>query len=187
MKFMTTSLEGVTLIEPDVFRDGRGFFLETYRADKYRQGGIDVRFVQDNQSRSVKDTLRGMHAQRRHPQAKLVRVLAGTIADIVVDIRRGSRTYLQWLSFELSAENFHQLYVPAGFAHGFCVISECAEIEYKCTDFYDPEDELRIIWNDPSIGIKWPVTAPLLSPKDSAAHTIKELIDQLPAMSGAGG
>jgi len=187
MKFLPTSLEGVTIIEPDVFRDGRGFFLETYRADKYRQGGIDARFVQDNHSRSVKDTIRGLHAQRRHPQAKLVRALAGTIVDVVVDIRRGSSTYLQWISLQLSAENFLQLYVPAGFAHGICVISECAEIEYKCTDYYDPEDELRIAWNDPSIRVKWPVAAPVLSRKDSAARTLKEQIGLLPAINEARG
>jgi dTDP-4-dehydrorhamnose 3,5-epimerase len=180
MKFLPTSLAGVTIVEPDVFRDGRGFFLETYRADKYGQGGIDARFVQDNHSRSVHGTIRGLHAQRRHPQAKLVRALAGAIVDVVVDIRQGSMTYLQWISLELSADNFRQLYVPAGYAHGICVISEVAEIEYKCTDYYDPEDELRIIWNDPSIGIKWPIAAPILSPKDRSALTLKEQIELLP-------
>ena len=148
----------MTIIEPDVFHDGRGFFLEAYRADKYAQGGIGALFVQDNHSRSVQGTIRGLHAQRRHPQAKLVRALAGAITDIVVDIRRGSSTYLQWIAVELSAANFRQVYVPTGYAHGLCVISEYAEIEYKCTDYYDPEDELRIIWNDPSIAIAWPIT-----------------------------
>jgi dTDP-4-dehydrorhamnose 3,5-epimerase len=180
MKFLPTKLEGVIIVEPDVFHDGRGFFLETYREDKYREGGIDARFVQDNHSRSVRGTIRGLHAQRRHPQAKLVRALAGAIVDVVVDIRRGSRTYLQWISLELSAENFRELYVPIGYAHGICVISEFAEIEYKCTDYYDPEDEMRIIWNDPSIGIAWPIARPILSMKDGAARTLQEQIDLLP-------
>ncbi len=186
MKFLPTRLEGVIVVEPDVFHDGRGFFLETYREDKYRAGGIDARFIQDNHSRSVRGTIRGLHAQRRHPQAKLVRALAGAIADVVVDIRRGSSTYLQWISMELSAENFRQLYVPAGYAHGICVISEFAEIEYKCSDYYDPEDEMRILWNDPSIGVVWPVATPILSPKDSAARPLEEQIDLLPATGGAG-
>jgi dTDP-4-dehydrorhamnose 3,5-epimerase len=184
MKFLPAGLSGVTIIEPRVFPDGRGFFLETYRSDKYREGGISARFVQDNHSRSVRDTIRGLHAQRRHPQAKLVRAVAGAIVDVVVDIRRGSPTWLQWLSVELSAENFRQIYVPEGYAHGICVVSEYAEIEYKCTDYYDPEDELRIIWNDPSIGIKWPVARPILSPKDGAALTLAEQIDLLPSAAG---
>ena len=176
----------MTIIEPDVFHDGRGFFLEAWRADKFRQNGIDVHFVQDNHSRSVKDTIRGLHAQRQHPQAKLVRALGGAIVDVVVDIRRGSTTFLQWLSVELSAGNFRQLYIPAGYAHGICVVSEFAEIEYKCTDYYDPEDELRIIWNDPAIGIAWPIAAPILSPKDAAARTLQEQISLLPIVSGTG-
>ncbi len=187
MKFVPTKLDGVTIVEPDVFRDDRGFFLETYSAAKYRQGGIEARFVQDNHSRSIKGTIRGLHAQRRHPQAKLVRALAGAIIDVVVDIRRDSSTYLQWISVELSAENFRELYVPIGYAHGICIVSEFAEIEYKCTDYYDPEDELRIIWNDPSIGIKWPTTTPILSPKDSEARTLKEQFDLLPLLNGANG
>jgi dTDP-4-dehydrorhamnose 3,5-epimerase len=187
MKFVPTSLAGVTIVEPDVYRDGRGFFLETYRADKHGQAGISARFVQDNHSRSVRNTIRGLHAQRQHPQAKLVRALAGTIVDVVVDIRRGSSTYLDWLSVELSAENFRELYVPAGYAHGICVVSDFAEIEYKCTDYYDPEDELRIIWNDPSIGIVWPIAVPILSPKDSEAFTLGEQIDLLPKIGEANG
>jgi len=182
MKFLSTKLSGVTVVEPDVFPDGRGFFLETYREDKYRQGGIDARFVQDNHSRSVRDTIRGLHTQRRYPQAKLVRALTGAIVDVVVDIRRGSSTYLQWISLQLSADNFRQVYVPAGFAHGICVITEFAEIEYKCTDYYHPEDELRIIWNDPSIAITWPTRAPILSSKDRQARTLEEQIDLLPVL-----
>jgi dTDP-4-dehydrorhamnose 3,5-epimerase len=184
MKFLPTRLEGVTIIEPNVFRDGRGFLLETWRADKYRAGGIDACFVQDNQSRSIRNTIRGMHAQRQHPQAKLVRVLAGTILDVVADIRRGSSTYLQWISLKLSADDFRQLYIPTGYAHGLCVISEYAEIEYKCTDYYDPEDELRIIWNDPSLAIKWPIAKPILSAKDGAARSLMGQIDALPRVDG---
>jgi dTDP-4-dehydrorhamnose 3,5-epimerase len=180
MKFLSAGLAGVTIIEPDVFPDGRGFFLETYRFDKYREGGIGVRFVQDNHSRSVRNTIRGLHAQRLHPQAKLVRAIAGVIFDAVVDIRRGSSTYLRWIGVELSAENFRQIYVPEGYAHGICIISDYAEIEYKCTDYYDPEDELRIAWNDPSIGINWPVKSPILSGKDSAAPTLTAQIELLP-------
>jgi dTDP-4-dehydrorhamnose 3,5-epimerase len=185
MRFLQTKLAGVRIVEPDVFHDGRGFFLETYRADKYRQGGIEAQFVQDNHSRSAKDTIRGLHTQRRHPQAKLVRALSGAILDVAVDIQRGSPTYLQWIAVELSAENFRQIFVPVGYAHGICVISEFAEIEYKCTDYYHPEDELRIIWNDPSIGIEWPTKFPLLSPKDRQALTLNEQITLLPTFSEA--
>jgi len=179
MEFTQTKLDGVTIIRPDVFLDDRGFFLETYRADKYARGGIKGRFVQDNHSRSVKGTIRGMHAQRRHPQDKLVRVLAGRIFDVVADIRPESPTYLQWISVELSADNFLQLYVPRGFAHGIGVLSDFAEIEYKCTDFYDPADEIRIIWNDPSLGIEWPIDNPIVSPKDREARTLADQAELL--------
>ncbi len=180
MKFIPTDLAGVTIIEPDVFRDERGFFLETYRADKYAKGGIEVVFTQDNHSRSARGTVRGLHGQRMHPQGKLVRALAGVIFDVVVDIRRGSPTYLKWLSVELSADNFRQVYVPPGFAHGICITSEFAELEYKCTDFYDAGDELRIAWNDPAIGVAWPVREPLLSDQDRDARTLAEQVDLLP-------
>lgn len=179
MEFHPTRLPGVLLVEPEVFRDERGFFLETYRADKYSKGGIDCRFVQDNHSRSVKNTIRGLHAQRRHQQAKLIRVLTGAIIDVVVDIRPASSTYLNWISAELSADNFLQMFIPRGFAHGICVTSEFAEIEYKCSDYYDPEDEVRIIWSDPSIGVRWPVNSPLLSAKDAQAHTLAEQCEGL--------
>ena len=169
MAFIKRELAGVVVVEPDVFHDDRGFFLETYRAERYCANGIDVRFVQDNHSRSCRHTVRGLHAQRTRPQGKLVRVLAGTIWDVAVDIRRRSPTYLKWLSIELSAENFRQIYVPPGYAHAVCVLSKFAEIEYKCTDFYDPSDELRIQWNDPQIAIAWPVVEPILSAKDRAA------------------
>lgn len=185
MIFIATKLPGVMVIEPDVFRDDRGFFLESWRADKYAAGGIAATFVQQNHSRSTRGTVRGLHAQRNHPQDKLVRVLAGAVFDVVVDIRRGSPTWLQWISFELSAENFRQIYVPRGYAHGICVISEFADLEYQCTDFYDPQDELRIIWNDKSIGIGWPFSDAVLSDKDRAAATVAEQLDQLPVWCGA--
>jgi dTDP-4-dehydrorhamnose 3,5-epimerase len=187
MEFISTGLPGVIIIEPDLFRDERGFFLETYRADKYRKGGIVCSFVQDNHSRSVKHTIRGLHAQRTRQQAKLVRVLAGAIIDVVVDIRRNSLTYLKWISAELSADNFRQMFVPRGFAHGICVISQFAEIEYKCSDYYDPADEIRIAWNDPAIGVVWPVKAPLLSSKDAEAKTLfeqRESLDDYAELTG---
>jgi dTDP-4-dehydrorhamnose 3,5-epimerase len=185
VKFLPTRFDGVIIIEPDVFRDERGFFLETFHVRKYAQGGIEVKFVQDNHSRSARGTIRGLHAQGVHPQGKLVRALAGSIFDVVVDIRRDSAKYLQWLSFELSSDNFRQVYVPPGYAHGICITSEFAEIEYKCTDFYDPQDELRIAWNDPQIAIEWPVRAPTLSVADRNARTIEDQIDRLPKMRGA--
>jgi len=185
MNFVRTSLTGVIIVEPDLFRDGRGFFLETFRRDKYVRGGIDREFCQDNQSRSARNTIRGLHAQRQHPQGKLVRAVTGSIFDVVVDIRRGSPSYLKWIAVELSADNFRQIYVPPGFAHGICITSEFADIEYKCTDYYDPADELRIAWNDPSIGIHWPVENPILSEKDRRAGTIADEISLLPVYSEA--
>jgi dTDP-4-dehydrorhamnose 3,5-epimerase len=185
MNFVRTSLTGVIIVEPDLFRDGRGFFLETFRRDKYARGGIDREFCQDNQSRSARNTIRGLHAQRQHPQGKLVRAVTGSIFDVVVDIRRGSPSYLKWIAVELSADNFRQIYVPPGFAHGICITSEFADIEYKCTDYYDPADELRIAWNDASIGIRWPVENPILSEKDRRAGTIADELALLPVYSEA--
>ena len=180
MKFLPTELPEVIVIEPDVFRDDRGFFLETYHAQKYADAGIPGPFVQDNQSRSVRGTLRGMHAQDRRPQGKLIRVLQGEIFDVAVDIRRGSPTFRRWMSVILSADNFRQCYVPPGFAHGFVVTSDHAEVEYKCTDLYDPGGELRILWNDPEIGIRWPISQPLVSPKDAAGQRLADVIERLP-------
>jgi dTDP-4-dehydrorhamnose 3,5-epimerase len=181
MRFIGTELAGVILVEPDVLRDERGFFLESWRADKYAARGIDATFVQQNHSRSARGTIRGLHSQRTHPQGKLVRVLSGAVLDVVADIRRGSPTWLKWIAVELSAENFRQIYVPGGYAHGICVTSDAAELEYQCTDFYDAGDELRIIWNDPSIGVRWPVTSePILSDKDREAATLAEQMEQLP-------
>jgi dTDP-4-dehydrorhamnose 3,5-epimerase len=175
VRFVATELPGVVLVEPTVHRDKRGFFLETYHRDKYAAGGIDAVFVQDNHSRSTRGILRGLHAQGRRPQGKLVRAVEGAIFDVAVDIRRGSPTFARWVGVELSAESFHQLWVPPGFAHGFCVLSESAQVEYKCTEVYLPDDELAIAWDDPEIGIDWPVAEPILSPKDAAAPRLAEV------------
>lgn len=180
MMFRATSVPGVLVVEPVVHRDERGFFLETYHREKYRQGGLDAVFVQDNHSRSVARTLRGLHAQLRRPQGKLVRAVRGEIFDVAVDIRSGSPTFGRWVGERLSEENFRQLWVPPGFAHGFCVLSEIAEVEYKCTALYDREDELSIAWDDPQIGIEWPVEQPILSPKDAAAARLAEVEPRLP-------
>ena len=175
MNVTATGLDGVLLIEPDVHRDARGFFLESWHERKYREAGVPGTFVQDNHSRSVRGTLRGLHAQRRRPQGKLVRVLHGEIFDVAVDIRPGSVTFGRWVSATLSAENFRQIFVPKGFAHGFCVLSAEAEIEYKCTELYDRADELGVRWDDPEIGIAWPLKEPLLSQKDAALPSLREL------------
>jgi dTDP-4-dehydrorhamnose 3,5-epimerase len=166
MRVTSLALPGPLVVEPAVFRDGRGFFLETYRADKLQHAGIADVFVQANQSRSVEGALRGLHWQWRRPQAKLVRVVSGSIFDAVVDIRRGSPTFGRWCGVELTADNFQQLYVPVGFAHGFCVLSDVADVEYLCSDYYDPEGEAGIPWNDPSVDIAWPLTTPVLSSRD---------------------
>ena len=181
MRFTPTRLPGVVLVEPRVFRDDRGFFLETYHRDRYREGGIDGEFVQDNHSRSIRNTLRGLHAQEPNPQGKLVRCIEGEIWDVAVDIRRGSPTFRQWVGVTLSADNFRQLWVPPGFAHGFCVLSEEAQVEYKCTALYSPDDELGIAWDDPDLDIAWPLEgSPLLSQKDREALRISEVGDRLP-------
>ncbi len=168
------------MIEPDVYRDERGWFLETYHLDKYREGGILLPFVQDNCSQSVQGTLRGLHAQVSRSQGKLVRVTKGAIFDVAVDIRRGSPTFARCECVQLTAENFRQIYIPPGFAHGFCVISETAEIEYKCTDVYMPGDEITVAWKDKQIDIPWPVASPILSPKDAAGQPLEALWDSLP-------
>jgi len=179
MNFLPTELPGLLIIEPDVYRDARGFFLETFHEKKYHEGGIDAVFVQDNHSRSLRGTLRGLHAQRTHPQGKLIRVIEGEIYDVAVDIRKNSPTFKRWVGVTLSAENFRQMYIPPGFAHGFCVTSDFAEIEYKCTDFYDPKDEIGIHWSDPDIGVKWPLTDPILSKRDKEAPRLRDLLDRL--------
>ena len=175
MRFTPLALPEVILVEPDVHRDARGFFLETYHLEKYRAGGVSGPFVQDNHSRSGRGTLRGLHAQRRRPQGKLVRAVDGEMFDVAVDIRRASPTFGRWVGVRLSGENFRQLYVPAGFAHGFCVLSEVVHVEYKCTDFYDPGDEIGLAWNDPDVGIEWPVSDPIVSEKDRRLPRLKGL------------
>jgi len=181
VNFTETKLDGVVIIEPDVHRDPRGFFLETYHAGKYAEGGIEAPFVQDNHSRSTRGTLRGLHAQWRRPQGKLVRCLQGRIWDVAADMRRGSPTWAQWVGVELTDDNFRQIYVPPGFLHAFVVLSETAEVEYKCTDFYDPGGELGVLWNDPEIGIEWPLAEPLLSDKDRGAPRLSDVpADKLP-------
>ncbi|MGQ0552790.1 MAG: dTDP-4-dehydrorhamnose 3,5-epimerase [Planctomycetota bacterium] len=181
MNFRPTQLAGVIVVEPKVFRDERGFFFESWRADRWKEGGVTGDFVQDNHSRSVRGTLRGLHAQWRRPQGKLVRVLQGEIFDVAVDVRKSSPTFGRWVGEHLSSENCRQLWVPAGFIHGFCVLSETAEVEYKCTDYYDPGGEIGVLWNDPDIGIEWPVREPILSAKDAAAPRLKDVRDKLPA------
>ena len=174
MKFIHTRLRGVILIEPRVFPDERGFFLETYHRQRYFDGGIDQEFVQDNHSVSSLGTLRGLHAQSRRPQGKLVRVVEGEVFDVAVDLRADSEFFGQWIGEYLSADNCRQLYIPPGFAHGFCVLSATAQYEYKCTDYYDPGNEISIRWDDPTIGIEWPLSNPSLSDKDAAGVSLAE-------------
>jgi len=169
MKVTPTELPEVLLIEPRVFGDVRGHFYESYQARRYADAGIPGPFVQDNHSRSVRGTLRGLHFQEPRAQGKLVQVLRGTVFDVAVDIRRGSPRFGKWVGVELSGEQPRQLWIPPGFAHGFCVLSEFADFFYKCTEVYAPELDRTIVWNDPAIGIRWPVAEPLLSGKDREA------------------
>ncbi len=174
----TTSLEGVLIIEPQVFNDKRGFFMETFHYKRYLEHGINRTFVQDNLSYSAQNTLRGLHFQVRHPQAKLIQVVTGEIFDVAVDIRPGSPTFGQWVGIRLSEHNQRQLYIPEGFAHGFCVLSESAHCLYKCSDFYAPEDEGGILWSDPAIGIDWPIKEPIVSDKDGNYPLLVDLSPQ---------
>jgi dTDP-4-dehydrorhamnose 3,5-epimerase len=176
MKVTTTRLPGVVVIDPAVHGDARGFFLETFSLERYREAaGIALPFVQDNHSRSRRGVLRGLHAQRRHPQGKLVRVARGEVFDVAVDIDPQSPTFGQWDGALLSDENHRQLWIPPGYAHGFLVLSEVADFEYKCTDYYRPDDEIGVLWNDPDIGIEWPLPEPLLSAKDLALPRLADL------------
>ena len=185
MNVLTTPLKGVLIIEPKIFGDSRGFFTETYHQKRYQASGIDCLFVQDNLSFSVKHTLRGLHYQIRRPQAKLVQVLTGEVFDVAVDLRQGSATFGRWEGVHLSGENRRQLFVPEGFAHGFCVLSDTALFSYKCSDFYAPEDEGGVLWSDPAIGIPWPVSAPIISEKDRRYGLLRNLSpDQLPMVKG---
>lgn len=176
MRVIETPLPGVLVIEPKVFEDDRGFFMEAYETRKYRDHGITDRFVQDNHSGSCGGTLRGLHYQLRHAQGKLVRVVAGSVFDVAVDLRRPSPAFGQWHGTELSAKNRRQIWIPAGFAHGFYVTSDWAEVEYKVTDLYAPEWERTLLWNDPALGIAWPIDEgqqPLLSEKDKAGQPLE--------------
>lgn len=176
MKVTATAIPDVLLIEPKVFGDDRGFFFESFNQQRFREAsGLDVEFVQDNHSKSAKNVLRGLHYQIRQPQGKLVRVVQGEVFDVAVDLRRGSKTFGRWVGALLSAENKHQFWVPAGFAHGFVVLSETAEFLYKTTDYYAPQFERCIAWNDPDLAIDWPITGtPALSAKDTAGTSFRE-------------
>ncbi|MGO2511200.1 dTDP-4-dehydrorhamnose 3,5-epimerase [Marinomonas polaris] len=178
MNVIKTKIDGVVIIEPKVFGDERGFFLETFQAERYKVlAGINIPFVQDNHSRSGKNVLRGLHFQKTNPQGKLVRVVRGEVFDVAVDIRKGSPTYGQWAGAILSEENKRQFWVPPGLAHGFVVLSDVADFEYKCTDYYDPSDEGCLMWNDPTVGIEWPEgIEPILSAKDQLGHILAELL-----------
>ena len=176
MKISHSKLKGCVIIEPRVFGDDRGFFLETFQAARYKQeAGIDLPFVQDNHSRSARGVLRGLHFQKTKPQGKLVRVVRGEVYDVAVDIRKGSATFGEWEGVILSEENKKQFWVPPGFAHGFVVLSDTADFEYKCTDYYDPSDEGSILWSDPDLNIPWPIANPVLSAKDESAKRLVDL------------
>ncbi|HVZ86377.1 MAG TPA: dTDP-4-dehydrorhamnose 3,5-epimerase [Polyangia bacterium] len=174
MNIIETSLPGVLIIEPKVFGDDRGFFLETYQQARYASAGITEPFVQDNLSRSARGTLRGLHFQQPNPQGKLVQALRGAVFDVAVDLRRGSPTFGRWFGAELSEQNRRQMWIPGGFAHGFCVVSESADFAYKCTANYAPESGRAIAWDDPDLGIEWPITDPLLSAQDRSAPRLRD-------------
>jgi dTDP-4-dehydrorhamnose 3,5-epimerase len=178
VNFLETPLPGVLLIEPQVFADGRGFFLETYHREKFRAAGISETFVQDNHSRSARGVLRGLHYQARRPQGKLVRVVRGAVFDVAVDLRLGSPSFGRSFGCELTEENGRMLYVPPGFAHGFCALAEGTDFLYKCTDLYAPEWDRGIRWDDPDLGIRWPISAPLLSPKDSRLPFLRDVAEE---------
>jgi dTDP-4-dehydrorhamnose 3,5-epimerase len=169
-----TSLSGVLVLEPKVLEDERGFFMETYHAERFHDLGIDARFVQDNHSRSLRGVLRGLHYQEPNTQAKLIRCTRGALYDVAVDIRVGSPQFGKWTAAELSEENKRMLWVPAGFAHGFCAVTDVADLVYKCSAFYDAQNDRSILWNDPDLGIAWPVAKPVLSKKDASAPRLKD-------------
>lgn len=179
MEVTELPLSGLKLIRPHVFRDARGFFVETYSEPRYREVGIDVRFVQDNHSRSARGTLRGLHYQSAPGQAKLIRVTHGRIFDVAVDIRPDSPTFGKWFGEYLDAEEHLQLFIPVGFAHGFCVVSDAAEVTYKVSTVYDATTEVGLSWNDPDIGVEWPVKEPLLSARDRSAESFREFAQRL--------
>ena len=175
MNVVENALPGVLIIEPKAFGDHRGFFLETFQVERYREAGITLPFVQDNHSRSQRGVLRGLHFQRTRPQGKLVSVSRGAVYDVAVDIDPASATYGQFVGVELNDDNHRQLWIPPGYAHGFCVLSEVADFQYKCTDFYFPADEGGLLWNDPDVGIPWPITEPQLSAKDANNPRLRDL------------
>ena len=185
MKVLKTSFDGALIVEPDVFGDERGFFMETFHRKRYQQEGMGTEFVQDNLSLSEKGIIRGLHYQFPNAQAKLVHVVKGEVFDVIVDIRKGSPTFGQWESVILSGENKRQFYVPPGFAHGFCVLSNAAFFAYKCSDFYAPDSEGGVLWSDPDLAIDWPADNPMLSAKDGRYPCLKDIIpDRLPVYGG---
>ena len=187
MKVLETALPGVLILEPAVFEDQRGYFLETYHRQRYGEAGLDCSFVQDNLSHSVHGSLRGLHYQYPHGQAKLVQVITGEVFDVAVDIRRGSPTFGQWIGEKLSDKNRRQMFIPEGFAHGFDVLSDMAIFMYKCSDFYAPGSERGILWSDPDLGIEWPAGRPLLSEKDSKYPCLKDILEEnLPVFKDQG-
>ena len=176
MKVTESGIKGVYTIEPDVYEDDRGFFMETFHIERYRKLlGMNLDFVQDNISRSSRNVLRGMHFQRNYPQGKIVKASRGEILDVIVDLRKDSPTYGTWESFKLSEQNKLQVWIPPGFAHGFLVMSDSADFEYKCTEYYHPEDEHCLMWNDPEVAIDWPINDPILSEKDKRGLSLKDL------------
>jgi dTDP-4-dehydrorhamnose 3,5-epimerase len=179
MRVVTTAVPGLVLVEPTVYRDTRGAFLETFHQSRYAAAGLPGVFVQDNQSSSVRHTLRGLHMQVRNPQGKLVWVVEGEIWDVAVDVRLGSPTFGKWIAETLSADSFKQMYIPPGCAHGFCVLSESATVHYKCTELYDPADEVGIAYDDPTLKIAWPIEHPILSDRDRRHPRLTELMAQL--------
>jgi dTDP-4-dehydrorhamnose 3,5-epimerase len=178
MKVIETELAGVLILEPKAFGDHRGFFLETFQVERYREAGIQLPFVQDNHSRSCRGVLRGLHFQRTRPQGKLVSVSRGAVYDVAVDIRPESPTCGRFVAVELTDENHRQLWVPPGYAHGFCVLSDVADFQYKCTDYYQPDDEGGLLWNDPDVRIPWPIETPQLSAKDQHNPTLRNLLGE---------
>ena len=178
MKVIETKLPGVLIIEPKVFGDSRGFFKETFQAQRYREAGVEYDFVQDNHSRSQKGVLRGLHFQINKPQGKLVSCSQGAVYDVAVDVDPESATFGQYVGIELNEDNHRQFWVPPGYAHGFCVLTDTADFQYKCTDYYDPSDEGGLIWNDLDVAIEWPIDQPLLSDKDAKLPTLKDLANQ---------
>jgi dTDP-4-dehydrorhamnose 3,5-epimerase len=179
-RLVRTQLEGLVLIEPDVHEDERGFLVETFRDDVWHDLGVETEFVQENQSRSVRGTLRGLHFQTRPGQAKLVRCLRGTVWDVAVDLRRDSATYGRWEGVELDDRSQRQVFVPVGFAHGLCVLSDVADVAYKLSGYYDPATEAGFAWNDPEVGIEWPISDPILSDRDRNAPLLAEIAPSLP-------